>query len=222
VPRYQDRAGDAAYHLGNLLVSTGRATEGEKLLRRAIERRQQLVADFPRVPVYHAALRGAQEKVARLLLRREDFAGAVPLLEGAIAHTRAGVLAADPPNAQELGLLSSYRWLLADARLHLGQYREAARLAEDLPGILPRNWQECYQAARLLTRCVGLAKADAQQGSAARDDLVEQYSRRAVAWLREAFRRGCTAYPSLKTDHGLDVLRERDDFRQLLHELAGK
>jgi hypothetical protein len=59
-----------------------------------------------------------------------------------------------------------------------------------------------------------LAKADVRVDETGRSDLVEQYSHRAVAWLREAFRRGCTEYPFLKTDPGLDVLRARDDWKR--------
>jgi tetratricopeptide (TPR) repeat protein/tRNA A-37 threonylcarbamoyl transferase component Bud32 len=221
VPRYQARAGDAAYHLGNLLVEAGHPRDGEGLLRRAIERRQQLVDEYPRVPGYQGDLASAQELVARLLRERGDFAEAALLLEQAVQHVRA-VRKADPRDARQPGLLSSFTWLLADCQLQLGHYRDAARLAEELPGIVPQSWRECYQATRLLTRSVPLAKSDGQLGQTMRDDLVEHYSRRAVEWLREAFRRGYTNSAFVQSDHGLDVLREREDFRQLLSDAARK
>jgi tetratricopeptide (TPR) repeat protein len=221
MPRSQARAADAAYHLGNLLTESGRPQEGEKLLLRAAERLQQLVEEFPRAPDYLTMVRSAQEKAARLLRKRKDFAGSVPLLEQAVVNVRA-LLKIFPNDGQELALLSSFTWLLADSRLELKQYPEAARLAEGLPGIRPQNWQECYQAARLLTRCIPLARADAQLAEPAREQRIEQYSLQAVAWMREAFRRGCTEYSFFRSDPGLDVLRSREDFKQLVSELAGK
>jgi hypothetical protein len=219
VPRYRGRAGDAAFHLGNLLGETGRPADGEKLLARSVERRQSLAEEFPRVPAYHADLAAAQEKLARALRGRGDFAAARPALEGAVSHLRAaGSLDA---RSASPGLLSSVSWLLADSHLRLGGHQEAARLADELPGICPAHWQECYQAARLLTRCVPLAEQDKAADSARRRELVEQYSRRAVELLRLARGRGYADTAFLKTDPGLDVLRAREDFALLLRELDG-
>jgi tetratricopeptide (TPR) repeat protein len=216
VPRNRGRAGDAAFHLANLLSATGRGADGEKLLGRSIARRQSLADDFPRVPSYHADLAAAQEKLARALRGHSDFAGARPLLEQAVLHLRAA-LALDP-RAASRDLLSSCAWQLADSLLRLGDYREAARVAEELPGTCDR-WQECYQAARLLTRCVSAAEQDSPAGAARRGELVEQYSRRAVELLRLARSRGYADLAFLKTDPGLDVLRARDDFALLLREM---
>jgi tetratricopeptide (TPR) repeat protein len=217
VPRYRGRAGDAAYHLANLLAATRRGTEGEKLLARCIARRQSLADDFPRVPGYRVDLGGAQEKLARALRGHDDFAGARPLLERAVTHLRAA-LALDPrPSTRDL--LSSCAWQLADSLLRLGEYREAARVADELPGVWPDRWQECYQAARLLTRCVSAAEQDGPAGAARRRELVEQYARRAVELLRLARSRGYADVAFMKTDPGLDVLRGRDDFARLLREM---
>jgi tetratricopeptide (TPR) repeat protein len=215
-PHYRARAADAAFHLGNLLVKTDRLGDGEKQLRRCLELRQPLAEEFPRVPRYHAELANAQEKLARVLRGRGDFAAARPLLEGAVSHQRA-VLAMSP-GAVPLGLVSSNCWLLADTLLRLGKYGEAAQAAGELPALCPDRWQECYQAARLLIRCVPLAERDTSLSEARRRELVEQYSRRAVELLREALRRGYSDVAQLKADANLDVLRSRDDFKQLLRD----
>jgi serine/threonine-protein kinase len=217
VPRYRGRAGDAAFHLGNLLGETGRAGEGEKLLGRCVGRRQSLVEEYPRVPTFQVDLAGAQEHLARALLKRGDFAGARPLLEQAVAHLNAG--AALDARSAPCNVRSSFSWLLADTLLRLGEYREAARLADELPGICPEQWRECYQAARLLTRCVPAANQDTPAGPVRRRELVEQYSKRAVELLRLAHERGYTNVAFMKTDPGLDVLRGREDFTRLMREL---
>jgi serine/threonine protein kinase len=219
VPRNRGRASDAAYHLGNLLTATGRPEDGKKLLARSVARRQSLAEEFPRVPAYHVDLAAAQEKLARQLRQRGDFAGARPLLEGAVAHLRSAI--AIDPVAASRDLVSSLSWLLADTQLQLGEYRQAAVVAHELPAIRPAHWEECYQAARLLTRCVPAARQDASLDEARSRELVEQYSRRAVDLLREAGRRGHTDRAYMKTDTGLDVLRARDDFKELMREVDG-
>jgi hypothetical protein len=182
-----------------------------------VDRRQSLVEEFPRVPAYQVELANAQEKLARALLRRSEPSAARPLLEQAVSHYRAGL--ALSPQAAPCGFLSSASWVLADTLLRLGNHREAARVADGLPATCPDHWRECYQAARLLTRCVQMAQQDAPLGEEQRRELVEQYSRRAVELLRAAFRRGYDDLAFVKTDRGLDVLRARDDFKQLLRDL---
>ncbi len=211
VPRNRGRAGDAAFHLGNLMVETGRPGEGEKLMARCVVRRRSLVEEYPRVPSYHVDRAAGQEKLARLLRGRGDFAAARPALEDAVAQLRAA-LALDA-HAVSPDPLSSCSWLLADTLLRLGVYAEAARIADELPGICPERWNECYQAARLLTRCVSAAGD--------RRELREQYSQKAVALLRQAHARGYADVAFLKKDPGLDVLRGREDFNQFLRELDG-
>ncbi|HEX5273520.1 MAG TPA: hypothetical protein VFW33_23655, partial [Gemmataceae bacterium] len=172
-----------------------------------------LVEEFPRVPAYQVELAAGEEKLARLLRGRRDFAAARPLLEGAVSHLRAGMTIDARSASREF--LSSCAWLLADTLLLLGEYRAAAGIADELPGICPDRWQECYQAARLLTRCVSAA---GQDSAAPRGELTEQYSRKAVALLRQARSRGYADVGFLKTDPGLDVLRGREDFSRMLGE----
>jgi serine/threonine protein kinase len=221
VPRYQARAADAAFHLGNLLTELRQPTAAMPLLRRAIERRQQLVNDYPRAPGYHLDVAAGQEKLARLLRERGDHAAAAPLLEQAVDHLQKAIPKGSRKPSQR-SLLSSYCWLLADSRLHLGVYAEAARGALELPTICPDGWRECYQAARLLTRCVASAQADSKLEATVRRERIEQYSHRAVECLRDSFRRGCTEHAFVQTDRGLDVLRTREDFQRLMRELSAK
>jgi hypothetical protein len=149
---------------------------------------------------------------------RGDFRAASLFLEEAVEQQEVG-RKANPSHPGNRDALRDTYWQLADTRLRLGAHRKAAEAAGVLP-LSPDQWRECYQAARLLTRCVALAGTDAQLSAGQRREAVQEYAGRAVERLREAVRRGYKDLAFLRKDPGLDVLRSRADFQKLLAELA--
>ncbi len=220
-PRFIGRAADASKHLGTLLINIGDPNEGESLIRRAIERWQRLADEYPKVLENHELLVGAKEKIARGHLSRKEYAQARPLLEQAIAHSQT-CNKIRTPNTDQRVLLGSLIWLLADAQLQLGAYQAAAADAEKLHAVCSDRWQECYQAARLFTRCIPCAEQDKQLSENARQSDADHFGSRSVELLREAFRLGYKDLAFVKKDPGLDVLRSRDDFKRLLEAQAAK
>ncbi len=154
-------------------------------------------------------------------LAQKEYAQARPLLEQAIAHTQTCDKIRTPKVSQRI-LLGSLTWLLADAQLQLGAYQAASVNAEKLHAICSDRWQECYQAARLFSRCIPCAEHDKQLSENARLSDADHFGARSVELLREAFRLGYEDLTFVKKDPGLDVLRSRDDFKKLLEELAHK
>jgi hypothetical protein len=63
------------------------------------------------------------------------------------------------------------------------------------------------------------APRDTKLAPADREQLARQYAGRAVEWLRQAVAKGFKGPADvgrLQSDHDLDPLRDRDDFRALL------
>jgi serine/threonine-protein kinase len=220
-PRYQGRVADASKHLGSLLIDTGDAAEGEVLINEALKRWQRLADQFPMLPQNHQNLAAGKDKLARLYRSRDDQAGASDLLQQSIAHWQTCHKVRPPTQEHRVWLGSDY-WLLADSQLQLGAHVRSADCAEKLHRLCFDRWQEHYQAARLLTRCVQLARKDVQLSESAKRDLVERYSAQSVEMLREAFRLGYKDLAFVDKDPGLDVLRKRADFKQLLEGEALK
>jgi serine/threonine protein kinase/tetratricopeptide (TPR) repeat protein len=220
-PRFRTRQALSCYNLSNLLIEEGQFLEAEKLLRRALDLRKKLTDDFPSVPGHHTSLGDTLRKLALLLRDRGDIAAAAPLWEQAIDQYRAAVKV--NPDAVELrrSLFLSC-WNLADARLRLGEHPSAARLAGELPSFFLDSWEDCYHATRLLARCAGLAAKDAGLAEEQRRPLAHEYAKQAVQMLREAIRRGYKDVRFIQDDRILDVLRDREDFQQLLAELEKK
>jgi tetratricopeptide (TPR) repeat protein len=220
-PRLAGRTADAFKHLGTLLINLGNFAEGQALLHAAIDRLQRLADEYPKVFGNHELLAAALEKLARAHRNRNEFSLARPLLERAVAHLQICQNLKGLTVDQRI-LLGSLLWLLADTQIQLGAYQTAAANAEKLHTVCVDRWEECYQAARLFTRCMPFAEHDQQLSENARQSDADHFGRRSVEMLREAFRLGYKDLAFVKKDPGLDVLRSRDDFKQLLKEQAAK
>ena len=188
-PRIVGRAADASKHLGTLVISIGNPSEGEALIRRAIERWQRLADEYPKVLENHELLAVANEKLAHEYRIRKGFANARPLIEQAIAQAELCSKIKSPSAAQRIHL-GSLVWLLADTQIELGAYQSAAGNAERLHSIFADRWQECFQAAKLLMRCVPLAEQDQQLPETARRSEAARLSRRSLEVLYRTFQIG--------------------------------
>jgi serine/threonine protein kinase/Flp pilus assembly protein TadD len=220
-PRFRARQALSCYNLSNLLIEEGQFLEAEKLLRRSLDLRKKLADDFPSVPGHHTSLGDTLHKLALLLRDRGDIAAAAPLWEQAIDQYRAA-LKVNPDAVELRRSLFLNCWNLADARLRLGEHPSAARLAGELPSFFLDSWEDGYHATRLLARCAGLAEKDAGLAEEQRRPLAHEYAKQAVQMLREAIRRGYKDVRFIQDDRILDVLRDREDFQQLLAELEKK
>ena len=220
-PRLVGRTADAFKHLGTLSINMGNYAEGQALLHAAIDRLQRLTDEYPKVFGYHELLTAALEKLARAHRARKEFSQARPLLERAVAHLQISQ-SLKGLTLEQRTLLGSLLWLLADTEIQLGAYQSAAVHAEKVHTVCAERWQECYQAARLFTRCMPLAEHDQQLSENARQSDADHFGRRSVEMLREAFRLGYKDRAFVQKDPGLDVLRSRDDFKQLLKEQGAK
>jgi tetratricopeptide (TPR) repeat protein len=221
LPGHRSRLAMSYYNLGLLLVNTGRPGEAEKPLRRSAQVRRQLTRDFPEVPGYHAGLGGTLSLLAGAVRDRGAAEESVPLWEEA-AEQRRVALKANPDDAVQLLGLGESCCGLIDARLRLGQYREAERGVAELPSLLTFRGQGEYDAARFLSRCLPLVEKDARLSTAERAELGARYASRAGDFLRQALRKGHPNLTAIDQDAAFAPLRSRPDFRQLWSELGRK
>jgi WD40 repeat protein len=84
----------------------------------------------------------------------------------------------------------NHRQRLVDWLAEIKDHARLARTALEMSRMSPGDWRECHWAALSLTRCVSLAKQDAQLSEAERQAAVHYYEKAIQEMLQEADRRG--------------------------------
>jgi eukaryotic-like serine/threonine-protein kinase len=207
-------------HLGDVLYEVGRVDEAIAAYRKALELWRKLAAGAPEVAAYQSQVGATLNNLAMGLLSRKDPGEAARLLEEAVTYQKAA-LKLDPENARFRQFLRNHYSNLAKALVQLGEHRQAARTAAELPGLYPDDWQEYVRAAGLLAQCAALAEKDADLPEDKRKEFAKGYGDKALALLRQAADKGWKDAAALK-DPLFEPLRDRDDFRKLAREMETK
>lgn len=105
-------------------------------------------------------------------------------------------------------------WIVADLMIQSGDHPAAAKAATEMAEECT-CWQECYDAACLMARCVSLAVHDISLSERDRAKLSRRYARQAVLLLKSAIRKGFQQFERLTQDPDLGPLRSHHDFRSL-------
>jgi serine/threonine protein kinase/tetratricopeptide (TPR) repeat protein len=220
-PEFRQNLAQTHILKATLLDQKGLKQKAESVQREALAVQKQLAADFPRVPDYQNNLAGTLVNIAVLRRQRQDFAGAVALLEEARPHHRAA-LEARPDSSHYRQFYRNNRWNLAHSYLGLADHARLATTANELArvGYLPAN--DRYDAACLLCRCMSLAEKDARLDKDKRTELAKGHADRALTLLRQAVALGYKDAAHLKKDPDLMPLRAREEYQKLLAELEGK
>jgi hypothetical protein len=153
----------------------------------------------PRVAKFRESLKSAHWARAITLTSLERYEQSLPDLARAI----------------DLDDGSSVVTLRIERASNLLKLKDHARVAADAQSVAdtPKaSAQDLYLAASLLARAARLADKS----------LIDQYSARAVATLRQSAAKGYAKPGVWKDDRSLESLRDREDFRQLLQELGAK
>lgn len=205
-------------HQGILLQTTARPEEAATAYRRALAILERLAADTPSAPGSQHDLAGTLNNLAKLLTARGNPAEGRRLLERAIVHERAALLPYPKDPFYRADLRTQYG-NLATALLRLGRHAAAATAAADLAGIQPVFDADGRAAATIMARCTRQIQQATKLPEDQRAQLSNAYADQAVAFLRQAVHQGYRDGASLRKDNGLDPLRQREDFQQLLAEL---
>jgi tetratricopeptide (TPR) repeat protein len=201
VQDYASELGGNLCNLGLLTVIDGRPADALDWYGRAIRTLTPFVERAPQIPPARDFLRNSHFNRALALMKLKRFKDAVPDWDRCIALV-------DGPDR------SMPRMWRAHCLAHVEPERAVADAEEVIQDAkLPST--VFYQAARVCAVASATVK-DAQK--------CEQFAARAVALLQEARARGNFLDKSnldgLKSDSGLDSLREREDFKKLMAELG--
>ena len=194
------------------------ATEPE--CHEVVESHRQIVDSYPEVPEYRQALGRALYALARCQISHEAWNEAASSLNQAIDHHRDSL--SSPPDQSGLKFLRDDYGVLADALLKAGDHAGAAAAVEQLPQLLPDALDEYLWAAAFLVECGDRARSDQRRLPSEQDTLAEDYSRRAVAWLRQAVDHGLIADPSVLDRRAPQPLQGRADFKELRTRLKAR
>jgi tetratricopeptide (TPR) repeat protein len=215
--RYRSRLAFELAGLADLLAETQRPREAEETRRRVLGLRKGLADDFPKNPYYQHRLAEAQRELADLLAKQGSPEEARRLVEQALGHARtARTLGPGVESYQnELATVARVR---ADVLLSCGDHAEAARAALELPSLFHNAGEGYRSAGSLLARCAALAGEDGNLPPGERQSKAEGYAGQALPLLCEALQRGGVDRKTLGSGPVFAVLRQRDDFQELLRE----
>jgi serine/threonine protein kinase/tetratricopeptide (TPR) repeat protein len=221
VPGYRHELARAYYFLGHVHSLTNRPMEAESEWQAALTLWRQLAIDSPKVPDFANGLGSTLTSLAELHNKRGEFAAAVDLLAEARAPLQAA-LDVRPQDREYRDSHHDYLLALGKCRLGLADHVQAATTAEELVRFAFEPAEDNYEAASLFGGCAVLATKDAKLAEAKRKELAQDYGDRALALLRQAVERGYKDAERINKDSHLEPLRERDEFRKLLAQIASK
>jgi tetratricopeptide (TPR) repeat protein len=206
---------------GILLRDAGRLEEAEKDFDQALSILKQLADDFSRPPDLSNQLAGTCLNLASLHGLQGNWAAAKRLLlEGRPHHLTA--LKANPRHPTYRQFYRDHLHVLTAAHAGLLEREDAVRTAETCRDLGWNAPADAYDAACFLSQSIPIvtqyAKLDAKQ----RKEAAQFYGDAAMKLLREAVSKGWKDGQHMKTDTDLDPVRQREDFKKLFTELAGK
>jgi serine/threonine protein kinase len=195
--------------LGRALVNKA-PDEAEQCFRQAEAICRKLLLDAPRSGAGRNELGEALHNRAGLLASRSQLQETCRLLREAVTQQEAA-LEVDPTNLAARRSLRNHQSWLAEAGLRLGDPVAAGDAARRMAAVFPQRWQDAFQAASVLARCVTLAQQAGQPKAA------DGYALAAVSLLRQALKHGLDR-SRLDHDTAFEPLRSRPDFQELLSQ----
>jgi tetratricopeptide (TPR) repeat protein len=246
VPQYRQELARSFHNLGVLLADLAQHKEAQTAYEKAVGIYERLVADSRAVPLYSVELAGTYTSLGRLIGEQGHLEESVPFLTKSIdildaayrkdsrevkvreslviaywarAMTLAGLggfapAADDWSRAIELNdsrYSNSLHLKRASTFLQLKDHTRATADAQTIAEGQESTVEDLYNAA-----CVYAVSAEMAAGDAS---VAESYAARAVDLLRRAADKGYKDLAHMKKNSDLDVLRHREDFKNLMQEL---
>jgi serine/threonine protein kinase len=112
-----------------------------------------------------------------------------------------------------------YRIQRATELAALGEHVRAAAAVEEVAVHSNLSTTIIYHSAHVYGLCISATEKQSELPSGERAQLVEKYAARAVFFLRQAVRAGFRDIETIRSDTYLDVLRQREDFKNLISDL---
>jgi thiol-disulfide isomerase/thioredoxin len=214
---YRQRAAEFRLTLGTFLEEQKKPAEAEIAYRDALDLMEKLLVDNPAMASIHQQFSNTATTLA-WLLQESKPAEAEALLQRCLRELREA-RTAQPDNREfSRGLWSNYTDLAAFYR-QSGRHAELAALANQVRGDFLGEQEETYQAARHLADAVRVVSQQQTLPAPQRDTLTEEYGAAAVAMLDKTIKEGFANRARVEVDPGLDPLRQRKDFTDLMADL---
>ncbi|MFO0845054.1 MAG: serine/threonine-protein kinase [Gemmataceae bacterium] len=216
--------GDLAKQLQNharLLHGLGRDDDAAQQWRQAVSVRESVAKQQPASAQLRADVGDACQQLAQALLEYRRWDEAITSYQDAARNLRQALKLA--PGSDALGP-AIFRCLAGAAEACLGKrdHAAAARAVTEALEAAPGSLGLYPLAASALARCAGLAAADPTLDEAKRKVIAKGYADRAMVLLNKAVAGGYKDVPTLSKGKEFEALRERDDFKKLLAEMAKK
>jgi serine/threonine-protein kinase len=231
-------------NFANYLRRGNKRAEAESGFRQAAQTYSYLVTKQPEVTEYRLNLAKVESNIGLLLLIRGEYTQAVEQCTSAIAAFDK-ILAAQPRLVEALSARQEAIYTRADAFGHLGQHDDALidwnmaldanlKAEAEIRGYRAMTLVKLKRGAEAMADVDGVvahpkarpidiynaACVCSQLFAAVPDDPTA--AKRAVELLRIAIEKGYDAKGKLLSDPDLTPLRDREDFRKLVSELADK
>lgn len=220
VPAFRHRLAGSHLLLGDTLVDLNRLDEAEHEYRLALEIQQAVANAYPNVPDYQTRLANTHLSLAMLFSRLERLDQSEVEFDLALGCYEKLV--------REFKAVTFYQTSLANCLIGFGAVRERQRRFGDALGLYKRSlaiWDhisaasptELYNSACLSARMAALAHQPGAGLSAADGKAAEE---KAMQKLLRAIGLGYRNVALISRDPDLNALRDRDDFKSLMLDLA--
>jgi serine/threonine protein kinase/tetratricopeptide (TPR) repeat protein len=220
-PEFRQELAASHNSRGILLSKKGQLEEAKQDYDEALSIGKQLAAEFPNKSDLRNELAGTCVNLALLHQRRGACATAKPLLlEGQPHHLAA--LKANPRNPKYRQFYRNHLIVLSGVHAELLDQAAAVRTAETCRDL---GWDaptDAYNAACLLSQCIPIVDQHDRLDQKQRQEAVRFYGDAAMQLLRDAVSKGFKNALHMKNDADLYLLRQREDFQQLIADLEGK
>jgi tetratricopeptide (TPR) repeat protein len=219
-PGCREDLANALNNLASTLADSGQKAEAEKTYQRAVALLEPIVAEFPTRAAFANLLGQVLHNMGELVMDRNALPEARALFERAIRHQSSAVKINS--KRRWARMLSSDYVGLAEVLLRQNDHAAAVRQADDLARLYPKEWEEAYNSACILSRSAPLAEKDSRLSEVKRRELSRSYADRAIERLRTAVQKGFKDAEGLKKDKDFEPVRNREDFKKIARDLETK
>jgi eukaryotic-like serine/threonine-protein kinase len=211
----------AELNLAELLIVLKRPADAAGSFDRSVAGFEKLVAAAPKVVDYQHQFGLVLASQGTWLDQSGKTAEAKGVLASAVEHQRQAVVLSK--NAPPCRLaLSGHLIALADVDRKLGAYDQAAKLALEVPKVVPpaNRADACLDAARALARLVTQVSADLKVPEKERNHLARVYLTRTVVLIRDAVDANPALSEPIKADPDIKILQSRPEFQTMMDTLV--
>ena len=210
----------AQNNLAEVLDGAGRTEDAKQLFARSIAGLDALAAEMPRASDTQNYLGYVCEQQGKLLAKIGQPEQAKSALEQAVAHQRQAVKLTDGNVRVFRTLLAGHLAALAEVCLTLRDYDGVVGNVIEMPRAAPGSGNACFDAARILARCMSQIADDAKLDTTRRENLNRNCLGRIVVLLREALDINPKLAARITAEPSFSAILSRPELKSLLSNLV--